>query len=294
MSQEVRVAELRSKSQKLVDGPLKHVRAAALAAALVPLASICATPASAQTSCVNSAGICGVVFNDLNHDGIQEAGEPALAGVTVTITDGANSFPLTTDINGVFSTFDVTPGDAVQISMPVPTGFQVSPTPSCSFGVCNGGTLNSGFSVITTTASGNSTNFGFFQSGASNPGTGTIGYWKNHPEAWPGPVTIGGVTYSLNTAVHPNLYDAIKLMGKVSGDKTYSMFAQLISAKLNSMLANNTVCITDAIAKADTWMGAHPVGSGVKASSPAWAEADAWHQLLDDYNNGKMCAPHRD
>ena len=125
-------------------------------------------------------------------------------------------------------------------------------------------------------------------------GTGTPGYWKNHPEAWPGPVTIGGITYSLNTAVHPNLYDAIKLMGKVSGDKTYSMFAQLISAKLNSMLANNTVCITDAIAKADTWMGAHAVGSGVKASSPAWAEADAWHQLLDDYNNGKMCAPHRD
>ena len=45
ISQEVREAELRSKSQKLVDGPLKHVRAAALAAALVPLASICATPA---------------------------------------------------------------------------------------------------------------------------------------------------------------------------------------------------------------------------------------------------------
>jgi hypothetical protein len=125
-------------------------------------------------------------------------------------------------------------------------------------------------------------------------GTGTPGYWKNHPEAWPLPVSIGGVTYGLNAAVHPNLYDAIKLMGKVSGDKTYSMFAQLISAKLNAMLNNNTVCIADTITQADAWMTAHPVGSNVKASSTAWIEADAWHQALDDYNNGKMCAPHRD
>jgi len=289
MSQEVRVAELRSKSQKLVDGRLKHVRAAALAAALVPLASICATPASAQTCCVNSAGICGVVFNDLNHDGIQEAGEPALAGVTVTITDGANSFPLTTDINGVFSTFDVTPGDAVQISMPVPTGFQVSPTPSCSFGVCNGGTLNSGFSVITTTASGNSTNFGFFQSGASNPGTGTIGYWKNHPEAWPPTgVVIGGKTYSIA--------DAIAWLNKVGKDKSTMMFAQLVATKLSVAIGNDSSCIAPTITAADAWLTAHPVGSGVAGSSDAWSGSGMGAQLeqtLDAYNNGQLCAPHR-
>ena len=43
MSQEqVQVAE---KTQQMLQGPLKHVRAAALAAALVPLASVVATPA---------------------------------------------------------------------------------------------------------------------------------------------------------------------------------------------------------------------------------------------------------
>ena len=129
-------------------------------------------------------------------------------------------------------------------------------------------------------------------------GTGTPGYWKNHPEAWPGPVTVGGVQYvNAQTATPPakTMYDAIKLMGKVSGDKTISMFAALISAKLNSMLANNTVCIAETIGKADVWMAAHPVGSNVKASSTAWSVgADEWHTLLDDYNNGKLCAPHRD
>ena len=83
-------------------------------------------------------------------------------------------------------------------------------------------------------------------------------------------------------------------MGKVSGDKTYSMFAALVAAKLNAMLANNTTCILATIASADAWMGLHPVGSNVKASSAVWAEAQEWHQKLDDYNNGKLCAPHRE
>ena len=130
-------------------------------------------------------------------------------------------------------------------------------------------------------------------------GTGTPGYWKNHPEAWPAAgIVVGGVTYlNQQTAVAPDktIWDAIKLMGKVGGDKTVSMFAALISAKLNTTLANNTACIMDTINKADAWMVAHPVGSAVKASSPAWSTegADAWHTLLDDYNNGKLCAPHR-
>ena len=39
---------LREQTQQLLDGPLKHVRGAALAAALLPLASIAAAPAAAD------------------------------------------------------------------------------------------------------------------------------------------------------------------------------------------------------------------------------------------------------
>jgi len=35
------------------------------------------------------------------------------------------------------------------------------------------------------------------------------------------------------------------------------------------------------------------VGSGVKASSHAWQQIAPTYQLLDDYNNGLLCAPHR-
>jgi hypothetical protein len=38
MSQENRQTELQTKTQRLLDGPLKHIRGAALAAALLPLA----------------------------------------------------------------------------------------------------------------------------------------------------------------------------------------------------------------------------------------------------------------
>ncbi len=48
MSQEVNQVELNQRTQQLLDGPLKHIRAAALAAALLPLASVAAAPASAQ------------------------------------------------------------------------------------------------------------------------------------------------------------------------------------------------------------------------------------------------------
>ena len=69
MSQGVGRTELQAKTQQLLDGPLKHIRAAAIAAALLPLASVAATPASAQNVC-NSGGVCGTVYTDTNNNGI--------------------------------------------------------------------------------------------------------------------------------------------------------------------------------------------------------------------------------
>jgi len=133
----------------------------------------------------------------------------------------------------------------------------------------------------------------------SGPGTGTPGYWKNHPTMWPSQIEVGGVTYVKNApqgAIDQKV--AIGYMGKVSGDKTLSMFAALISAKLNLGAGTDPSCIDDTVAAADAWMVAHPVGSNLKASNAAWSadsetSGSALHQLLDDYNNGRLCAPHR-
>jgi hypothetical protein len=37
-----------------------------------------------------------------------------------------------------------------------------------------------------------------------------------------------------------------------------------------------------------------PAGSGVHAASYAWKVGEPLHRLLDNYNNGMLCAPHRE
>ena len=41
-------------------------------------------------------------------------------------------------------------------------------------------------------------------------------------------------------------------------------------------------------------MASYPVGSNVKGSSLAWKNGEPLAVQLDRYNNGMLCAPHRD
>ena len=119
------------------------------------------------------------------------------------------------------------------------------------------------------------------------PGTLTVGYWKNHPNAWPvSNITIGGISYTKA--------QAITWMGTpVQGDKTKTMYAQLVATKLNLLLGNDGSCITQTVADADAWMTLHPVGSGVGGGTAAWTIGAPLASALDDYNNGFLCAPHQ-
>ncbi|CAA9296961.1 MAG: hypothetical protein AVDCRST_MAG40-101 [uncultured Gemmatimonadaceae bacterium] len=121
----------------------------------------------------------------------------------------------------------------------------------------------------------------------TNPGTGTPGYWKNHPAAWPvASIVIGGRTYTKAMAIS-------LMQAATKGDKTYNMFEQLVSAKLNVAIGNDASCISAGIAAADSWMARYPVGSNVSSSSAAWTSISATFTRLDQYNNGRLCAPHR-
>jgi hypothetical protein len=130
------------------------------------------------------------------------------------------------------------------------------------------------------------------------------GYWKNHPEAWPGKcITIGSTTYYKCPAGGQLSYqDAIDIMQQpVKGDKTYTMFDALVAAKLNELNGCPSCKIIDTITGADRWMGKYgSVGSGVKASSDEWQKSwqytckcgypsgEALYLKLDAYNNGKL------
>jgi hypothetical protein len=120
----------------------------------------------------------------------------------------------------------------------------------------------------------------------TNPGTGTPGYWKNHPAAWPVDfITIGGITYTKA--------EAIARLGWPDGDKRNTLFRALVCATLNVLIGNDNSCIADTLEAGNLWWATYS-GGRVAANSAAWqlGEPIAW--MLDAYNNGLLCAPARD
>jgi len=116
--------------------------------------------------------------------------------------------------------------------------------------------------------------------------TRTQGYWKNHPDDWPvEEITIGGILYTKDEAI-----DILKT--PVRDDMTIAMFYQLAAAMLNVYNGVAYECIDITIFDADDWMIDNPLGSDVEASSDAWTIGEPLKDLLDDYNNGLLCAPH--
>jgi hypothetical protein len=280
---------LREQTQQLLDGPLKHIRGAALAAALLPLASVAATSASAQTvpPCP-SGGTCGIVFNDTNGNGILDVGETPLQEATVTacvLCNGTDNLSVTTDLNGVF----VFPSDAplpptFSLYVLIPTGTQASPIGPDNVGSSNG----SGFSVAKPVLFGSVTNnFGFTPTSVPQPGTGTPGYWKNHPEAWPvSSITIGpNNTYTVD--------QAIGWLSSTGKDKSVTMFQSYVAAYLSIQIGNDGSCVNQTMSDAYDWLVSHPVGSKIGGGSAEWAIGQPIQSTLDAYDNGLLCAPHR-
>jgi SdrD B-like domain len=293
MSKGTERPELHQASRELLQGPLKHAKAAALAAALVPLASVMATPASAQALC-GSGGICGFVWYDTDNNGIQDAGELGAEFVKVYLTDGTDTVQVETDSLGFYYFFNL-PNGTYTIYAALPPGTHASPAKVGtddtidSDGAPDGTGKSVAPAVVYEGGHHTTTDFGLFTPPVEEPppGTGTPGFWKNHPEAWPvDTITVGGVDYTMD--------EAIEWLKKVGKDKTTTMFSSLVPAMLNVLVGNDGSCVGSTITAANAWMAAHgPVGSSVSASSDAWAEGEPLHKHLDAYNNGLLCATHR-
>ncbi len=151
-------------TRQLLDGPLKHIRVAALAAVLLPLASVAATPASAQPVCA-SGGVCGTVFNDTNNNGVQDVGETGIENVPVFVCqlcDGSDTISGVTGLNGFYSIF--VPGGTTTVFVMIPPGMQASPPNVGDDAFDSDGVPDvNGFSVVSgRTADGTASDFGFF------------------------------------------------------------------------------------------------------------------------------------
>jgi hypothetical protein len=106
----------------------------------------------------------------------------------------------------------------------------------------------------------------------------TIGYWKNHPDAWPvTELTIGGITYDM-AGLMTILWNA------KSKDATEMLAAQLVAAKLNVATgAYAPTEVLDAITDADAFLAMYPIGSDPQDMDRQYA-LDL-KDILDGYNN---------
>jgi hypothetical protein len=269
----------------------------ALFGLVLTLAAIALPHQAAATGCT-AAAIGDLVWNDLNRNGVQDSGEPGIAGVTVKLYKCDKDILVAstvTDANGYYLFSGLQPS-SYYVKFYAPTGcFFTQKDQGCDDALDSDADTVTGKTSCTDLTACEpdlSWDAGVYCP-AKNPGTGTPGYWKNHPEAWPvEEIVVGGITYPKDKDDSASAIDLF--MTPVRGDKTITMFRALVSAKLNVLIGNDSSCIAATIAAADAWMAAHPVGSNVDADNTAWKEGEPLYKRLDQYNNGYLCAPHRD
>ena len=137
-----------------------------------------------------------------------------------------------------------------------------------------------------------------------DPGTGTPGYWMNHPDAWP----IDGFFIGEDSFTQE---EAIRLMRlPVKGDKTLTLFPAYVAALLNVQCGNDRpprLCepltegecpfaSCDPLGQAHDWLDDFEVLTGIKGNNKNWQEShgESIYLCLDDYNNGLLNVQSRD
>jgi hypothetical protein len=76
-----------------------------------------------------AASVGDGVWNDLNQNGIQDAGEPGLAGITVTLYQNGTAIATTvTDAFGNYIFNNLTAGTGYQVGITLPSGYTLSPS----------------------------------------------------------------------------------------------------------------------------------------------------------------------
>jgi SdrD B-like domain len=266
-------------------------------------ADTCSTTGSGVAFCPEPDPLLlgDTVWLDTDGDGVQDPGEGGIAGVVMELLTDLGSSPIETVVTGDSSSPNWAACVAANTGLDEQglycfgtdePGTYIVRVAASNFqfgGALAGMTSTTGGETQTDTLTdANVLTYDFGYRRTAGSGAGTPGYWMNHPEAWPvETITVGGVTYTKA--------EAIVWMGMPeSGDKTLTMFSQLVAAMLNVLAGNNGSCINATIVAADLWMATYgPVGSGVPASSAAWAIGGRLAAKLDRYNNGKLCAPPR-
>lgn len=236
--------------------------------------------------CVRDGGIpCGplfpyavgdTVFEDVDGDGVQDAGEPGIAGVVVEVLDAAGSvvFTGTTDADGNYligvqngESYTVRPSAENFTQGGVLEAYQATTDDSRTTAVQDANDLT--------------LDFGYQPEVPSGPGTWRWYEWKHRPHDWPGEyIKVGGKIYWKYHAIYIMRYGSYS-------DVRYQLFREVVAAKLNRAMGNDSSCVDDAISEADWYLYYTLKTYGT------WSRMEQLRAYLARYNAGRLCAPPR-
>ena len=129
----------------------------------------------------NPGSIGNFVWNDLNHNGIQDTGEPGIPGVTVTLTGCSITMSTTTNLNGAYL-FSNLPPCTYTVTFSTPSGFVSSPSNQGSNDAIDSDSVGGVVSVTLGIGQNNLTiDAGYYIVALQGC---TLGYWKNHTNRW--------------------------------------------------------------------------------------------------------------
>lgn len=228
------------------------------------------------------------VWYDIDGNGIQDSGEPGIAGVTVTL-GGDASATTTTDANGAYLFTGLAAG-SYTVTAGTPAGYTPSPSNQGSDPATDSNGSPASATLATYSSEDLTLDFGF----VAIPVTGctyTQGYWKTHSEFGPAPYDptwaqlangastafflSGGTWYSVfHTAPAGNVY--------------YSLAHQYMAAKLSILAGAAPTAVAATITAAEALLNTYTPAQvrAMKGSNPVRQQFTALAETLDRYNNG--------
>ena len=237
------------------------------------------------------------VWNDLDQDGVQDVGEPGIPGVKVNLSTGAVT---ATDAAGFYSFTGLCAG-TYTVTVETPAGFNATLSNQGSDRSVDSNGSPAVVTLFTNSGSDFTIDFGFSKS--TYGCTFTIGYWKNHAGFGPQPDvltpllpqylgTIGGdETLAVTTAKIAYNVLSQNVYGKSDNGIT-KLYAQLLAAKLNVKAGSDPSAVAGIISQADKFLAGKSYSDWYSLSSKEQDKVFAWHNALDDYNNGLLGPGH--
>lgn len=252
------------------------------------------------------ASIAGVVWHDVNEDGVHDQDEQGLPSVAVNLYDCSDSFLFAaiTDDDGAYLFADLSAGSYL-VEFVAPDGYLFSPPgQAVDDSLDSDADPASGRTVCIEVIEGEDASFWsaglYVPTDPDDPGcTRGKGYWKNHAGLGPQldelsdllPISLG--TDAGDRSLH---VDDVRTAVDVLAMRTYGsprngitkLYAHLLAAKLNIAAGADAEKVATTINEADAFLADRSWVDWKELDRSARHAVSVWKAIFESYNNGEI------